>query len=176
MELDLGSEKVSYVAWKAQKETWDIDGNECKIKRFIIDPDSIKTGQGKLAANTAPIWEWNPSPDIRTQLKEGFKKAFSIKIYLSDKYGAPETGWREWTTNQRASRDALQNIWKDIAANKKQNQGKGAILDFTGTESIKYGDNAVTVPKLKLTGWVDMPKDNQPEPEPEPELTDDLEF
>lgn len=175
MDLDLGSESVQYIAWKAQKETWDIDGTECDIKKFIMDPESIKTGQGKLAAATAPVWEWNARPDIKTDLKEGFKKAFCISIYLSTKHGAPETGWRDWMTNQRASRDALQNVWKDISKERVKNKGKGAVIEYVGTEAIKYGDNSVTVPTLKLTGWVDMPKDEQ-KPEPEPELQDDLEF
>ena len=78
-------------------------------------------------------------------------------------------------TNQRASRDALQNVWKDISKERVKNKGKGAVIEYVGTDTIKYGDNSVTVPTLKLTGWVDMPKDEQ-KPEPEPELQDDLEF
>ena len=42
-------------------------------------------------------------------------------VYLSKKYGATKTGWRDWMTNQSASKNALSSIWKDIGPNIKNN-------------------------------------------------------
>ena len=117
--LDLGNDSVEYIAWRSQEKTWSVDGEKCDLKKFLIDTTSIKIEQGKLQEGVAPIWEWNDVPGGKIQLKDGYKKAFYLSIYLTDKHGSPVTGWREWMTNQRASREAVMKLWKDIEQPRK---------------------------------------------------------
>ena len=174
--LDLGNESVAYVGFKSQAKTWVVDGTECNIKKILIDPETIKVGQGKLQAGVAPIWKWNDAPGLKVELQEGFKKAFCITIYLSSKHGAPENAWRDWMTNQRASREALRRVWLEgVGKGQKQNKGKMAIIEVTGINPEKFGEATVNVPVFKLAGWTDKPTEAV-KPEPEPELKDDLEF
>ena len=170
--LDLGSEAVEYIGWKAQKEIWEVDGESCQIKKLLIDPTTIKQGQGKLAQGQAPIWIWDEAPGVRSETKEGFKRAFCISVYLSEKYGATKTGWRDWMTNQSASKNALSAIWKDIGPKIKDNKGKVAVIEINGSKPQAIGENRVNVPILKMVGWTDRPVINKPEPEPE--LKDDI--
>ena len=173
--LDLGNDSVKYIGWKAQKETWSVDGDDCKITKILIDTTTIKMGQGKLAQGQAPIWIWN-EPGAPIELKEGYKKAFFISVYLSDKYGAPETGWRDWITNQAASKKAMQRLWNDIGPAIKNNKGKVAVVEITGSAAEAIGENKINVPILKLAGWTDKPKEIEPEKakEKEPILEDDI--
>ena len=173
--LDLGNEAVSYMGYKAQAKTWVVDGTECNIKKLLIDPESIRIGQGKLAAGVAPDWKWNEYPGEKVKLIDGYKKAFCITVYLSDKYGAPENSWKDWVTNQRASREALSRVWKDVNSGMESNKGKMAILEISDIKAEKFGEATVNVPVFKLAGWTKKPGETK-KAEPEIELKDDLEF
>ena len=78
MNLDLGSDgDVQYISWKAQEQTWDVDGEKCELKQFLIAPDSIKIGQGKLEKGQSPIWKWNDTPGSKVKID---KDSYKIKI------------------------------------------------------------------------------------------------
>ena len=179
MNLDLGSDSVAYVAWKAQEKKWYVDGEECPLSAFLIDAESIKLGQGKLAAGVSPEWLWNESPGKKDPIQEGFKKAFYLKIYLSKKHGSPVSEWREWMTTQRASRDALMILWNSVEMLEK---GKLMKVIIKGSKATPMGEATVNVPIIEFDSWVARPAD-KPEPEPvpvaapvaKPKVADDLE-
>jgi len=158
--LDSGNDSVEYIAWRSQEKTWSVDGEKCDLKKFLIDTTSIKIGQGKLQEGVAPIWEWNDVPGGKIQLKDGYKKAFYLSIYLTDKHGSPVTGWREWMTNQRASREAVMKLWKDIQATQESHKDEVAMVKVTGNEMMKVGQASICLPTLELDGWVTRPGDN----------------
>jgi|TARA_X000001382_G_scaffold87141_1_gene62167 hypothetical protein len=175
MNLDLGSDSVEYVAWKAQEKKWYVDGEECPISAFLIDADSIKLGQGKLAAGVSPEWIWNESPGQKQDIQEGFKKAFYLKIYMSKKHGSSVTEWREWMTTQRASRDALMLLWNSVD---KLERGKLMKVNVKGSKATKMGEATVNVPVITFDSWVDRPADKVVEEPKDPVdkiLSDDLE-
>tara|TARA_R110000737_G_C14512185_1_gene473852 strand:+ start:97 stop:654 length:558 start_codon:yes stop_codon:yes gene_type:complete len=177
MNLDLGSDSVAYVAWKAQEKKWYVDGEECPLSAFLIDAESIKLGQGKLAAGVSPEWLWNENPGKKDPIQEGFKKAFYLKIYLSKKHGSPVSEWREWMTTQRASRDALMILWNSVEMLEK---GKLMKVIIKGSKATPMGEATVNVPIIEFDSWVARPAD-KPEPEPvaapvaKPKVADDLE-
>ena len=172
MNVDLGSDSVQFVAWKAQEKSWCIDGENCGLTKILVDVDSLKIGQGKLQAGVAPEWIWNENTNDKTKLQDGYKKAFSIQIYVSEKHGSPVSEVREWSTNQRASRDAVQELLKDV---KKSEPGKWASIYLNGSKLQQFGEAQVNVPILKFDGWTKAPKQEETPPPP-PKTDDDVEF
>ena len=174
MNLDLGSDgDVQYISWKAQEQTWDVDGEKCELKQFLIAPDSIKIGQGKLEKGQSPIWKWNDTPGSKVKIDKdsGFKKAFFLMVYLSEKQGSPISGWREWISNQRASRDAVSKVFDQMGKDWAESK-KAALIEYDGHEMMEFGPAKVAVPKLKFVKFVDAPEmapaatendDNKPE-------------
>ncbi len=177
MNLDLGSESVQFVAWKSQEKNWVIDGESCEITKILLDPDSVKTGQGKLAEGQAPEWIWNEYPGQKVKLQEGFKKAFSCEIFISEKYGSPVSEYREWQSAQRASREALMKAWPDIEKDKENNKNKMVILGIEGSTPMQVGPAKINVPILKVEGWAKKPNGSEaPAPAPVEKKAIETEF
>mgnify|MGYP003631065345 FL=1 len=171
MNLDLGSDSVEYVAWKAQEKKWYVDGEECPLSAFLIDAESIKLGQGKLAAGVSPEWIWNESPGKKQPIQEGFKKAFYLKIYMSKKHGSSVTEWREWMTTQRASRDALMLLWNSVDMLEK---GKLMKVTIKGSKPTKMGEATVNVPVITFDSWVARPPEKPVEKPVEKDAIEEL--
>ena len=171
MDLDLGADSVQYVSWKAQEKKWSVDGEESPLTAFLIEPQSYKEGLGRLQEGVAPDWIWKKSPGERQEPMEHYKKAFYLDIYLSKKHGAPVSEWREWTSNQRASRDALMSLFQGIDK-KDLDKGKLMKVNVKGSQPKKFGPATVNVPVLEFDSWVDNPDSKEPV---EKILSDDLE-
>jgi|TARA_R100000458_G_scaffold41105_1_gene38703 hypothetical protein len=156
MNIDLGAD-VSYFAWKAQEKCFNIDGNNVDdLKNILIDPKSLKIGQGKLEAGVEPEWIWNEVPTERTQLKEGFKKAFQVKIYI------PQIlDWREWASNQSGSSMAIKELFMsdEFIKGHKKHPGKMCEVQLEGARHEKFKKGSTNVPILKIVGWGNPPKE-----------------
>lgn len=155
-----GSGGGEYLSWKAQLKRWVVDGEECELKRVLIDPTTLRTGWGKLAAGAPPDFVWSEVPGSRTdQPSPDHKPAFSLQVYVSEKFGAPEghSGWRDFRSNGRGARDGLTAIWKQMSDEMGENAGKVASVDVKGAEEMAVGPGRTAVPTLSIRGWVEAP-------------------
>jgi hypothetical protein len=170
MMLDVLNEPGGeFFDWKAMDGKFSVDGDLCDLKSLAVDPDSIQTGWGKLAAGAAPDYRWTDVPNTKSPKPgDDFKPAFHVDVYVTERGGAPSTGWKPWQTNGRASRDALSAIWKDVHDGAKNNPGKVAVLKIDEIVNMKYGPAVVKAPQFSLAKWVDKPERDDPEPGPLP--------
>ena len=167
-----------YFAWKVKPEpTFEIDGQACEIKKFLIDFDSLQTGWCSFKTG-GPEWQLAevpgasiPNPGNDKEDRKEWKPGFQLRVFVTAKHGAPTDGMRPWETNQKASRDALKAVWPSIHAAAANNKGKFAVVEVVGTKKESSGSGArvgdTVVPQLKLVGWVKI-DDNTPAPSPEP--------
>ena len=174
-----GGSGTEYISYKAQETPhWKIDGVSADLKKFLLDPQSLKTGWGKLASGEAPHWVWAEiagttieKPTDHQHPASDYKPAFQLMLMLNKKNGSPVDGWREWSTNQAGARHAIKAIWPGIDFGAKENPGKSAVIEITGYEGQKFGPATVTVPVFKIEAWVDTPGlvEAAPAPAPAPE-------
>tara|TARA_R110000744_G_scaffold6070_2_gene21336 strand:+ start:152 stop:706 length:555 start_codon:yes stop_codon:yes gene_type:complete len=162
-----------YFDWKARDGQFSVDGGLCTLTMFAVDPDSIRTGWGKLATGMAPDYRWSDVANTKVPKPgDDFKPAFALDVYVTEKGGAPSTGWKPWSTTGRASRDALTAIWGAVHDGAKANAGKIAILRVDEIISMQYGPAIVKAPKFSLVKWIAKPDrihDTEPEPDRQPE-------
>ena len=172
-----GGSGTEYISYKAQETPhWKIDGVSADLKKFLLDPQSLKTGWGKLASGEAPHWVWAEiagttieKPTDNHNPASDYKPAFQLMLMLNAKNGSPVDGWREWSTNQAGARHAIKWLWPDIDSGAKENPGKSAGIEITGYEGQKFGPATVTIPVFAIAGWVDTPAQaDAPAPAPEP--------
>ena len=165
----------SFFQWGSQANAWKIDGTEAQLKKFLIDPASVKTGFGKITAGETPIYVWSDVPGTTaTSPGVDYKPAFFIDVFVTEADGAPSDGWRPWSTNARASRDAVKAIWNEIHDGAAKNPGKVAVIKADGSEPKKFGPATVRVPKLSLAGFVDRPDAGNEAPAPAADDGEDL--
>lgn len=170
--LDVLNEMSSgggYLSWGSQKNSWNVDGDTCAPTKILIDPQSLRTGFGKIEKGMAPDYVWaevagtkieQPSPD--------HKPAFSLNAFVTTKYGAPLDGEREWASNSRASREGLKAVWESVHNGASENSGKWAVIELAGSEPMQVGPAMINVPIMKLAGWADKPAAAEPAPQPMP--------
>lgn len=162
MDLDnaLGGATTEYFSWASQDCTFKIDGMAESVTSFLIDPQSIRTGFGRLASGEAPDWVWAETPGMKIkQPSDEHKPAFGVYVYLTKESGSTATGSREWNSNGRAAREAIKGVWKEIDAQRKANEGKWASVDVSDIKKERFGQSPViNIPVLTLTGWVDSPE------------------
>lgn len=160
-------ETEGYFQWGAQDKSWKVDGDLVALndlKKFAIDPHSIQTGWGYLAAGQSPDWQWADIPGTKTNRPgEDYKPAVHVDVYLTEKGGSPHEGWRPWTTNGAGARDAIKAIWKDVHEGATKNEGKIAVVKVAGCTEKKYKNGGSTrIPTLEVAGWIKKP--DAPEP------------
>ena len=118
-----GGSGTEYISYKAQETPhWKIDGVSADIKKFLLNPRSLKTGWGKLATGEAPHWVWSEiAGTTMDKPSDEHKAAFQLMVLLNEAHGSPVTGWREWSTNQAGARHAVK---ADLARHRCRCEGK----------------------------------------------------
>lgn len=177
----LGGGSNEYISWQGSTGLWKVDGDDCQITKLLIDPNSIKTGWGKIEKGAAPDFAWAEVPGTKcAQPSEAHKPAFSVQVYVTTRFGASTDGVREWKSNGRASRDAIKGVWADIHNSAAANNGKWAVVEVESVERRQYGPANVAVPMLRLTGWAPVPSASTaaaaPPPPPAPVVAASEEF
>lgn len=180
--LGLSDSTAEYFRFKPSVNAWYVDGDEIEFKGMGIDPDSLKTGWGKIMEGQAPEWVWDERPGVKAPNPgEGFKRGFSVMIYLSD------YGWREWTSTGSGPKMGLEAVWPHVHNGAASNQGKMAMVAFNGAKAVSIGKGTTRVPEFELKGWKEKPEaqptpvqevtpEPQPEPQPAPSDDDDWKF
>ena len=148
MNLDLGSDgDVQYISWKAQEQTWDVDGEKCELKQFLIAPDSIKIGQGKLEKGQSPIWKWNDSIDKYKKLKKKLSNEQLLFIRYEDLLNDPEYYLRKITQFLGYKYDSKMLDFQNS-------------LDYLGVKKINCHSNLQKPLNTKVVGaWKDRLSD-----------------
>ena len=170
--LDVLNEPSSgggYLSWGSVKNSWNVDGDTCALTKILIDPQSIKTGFGKIEKGVAPDYVWAEIAGTKIERPSpAHKPAFSVNTFVTTKYGAPLDGEREWSANSAASKIAVQKFWKELHNGASENSGKWAVIELAGSEQMQVGPALINVPIMKLAGWADKPAVAEPAPQPMP--------
>jgi hypothetical protein len=168
LEFLTQSSSSEYLTWGSQMNTWKVDGENCALKKLLIDPNSIMTGFGKIEKGVAPDWVWASEPGTTIpQPTPEHKPAFSVSCYISQQQGANADGLRDWQSNSRAAREAIKAVWENIDKGAKDNAGKWAVVSCEGSTSMQVGPATINVPNLTLQGWAALPALQQPETTPQ---------
>lgn len=153
--LNLSGGGGAYIRFMPSVNAWVFGGAEVPIKQIVVDPDTAKTGWGKMAEGAAPEWVWTqtlgaygnaPSPE--------HKKGFSIQLYTK------QTGTVEWSSTGTGPCLGFDAIFEQIWNEKDANPGKVPVIEYTGSEAMKVGKGNTRKPTFKLIKWV--PRENVP--------------
>jgi len=180
--LGLSDSTAEYFRFKPSVNAWYVDGDEIEFKGMGIDPDSLKTGWGKIMEGESPEWVWDEKPGVKAPNPgQDFKRGFRLMVYLKD------YGWREWTATTSGTKMGVENIWPQIHNGAASNQGKIAMVEYQGSKAVQIGKGGSRLPEFELKGWMDKPEapqapvqevtpEPQPEPQPAPSDDDDWKF
>jgi hypothetical protein len=162
--LGLSDSTAEYFRFKPSINQWLVDGDEIDFKGMGIDPDSLRTGWGKIQEGQAPEWVWDERAGVKgRQPDPDFKRGFSVMVYIKD------YGWREWTSTGSGPKMGLEAVWPAIHNAKDANAGKMAMVACSGSKAQAVGKGQTRVPLFELKGWQDKPEQEAaPAPAPEP--------
>jgi len=162
--LGLSESTAEYIRFKPSLNQWLVDGDEIDLKGLLIDPESLKTGWGKISEGVAPEWSWDERAGVKgTQPSPDHKRGFSVMVYLKDR------GWREWTTTGSGPKMGLEAVWPQIHNGAAANPGQVAKVKYNGATAQAVGKGQTRVPQFELVGWADKPEGDTPAPAPTPE-------
>ena len=151
--LGLSESNAEYIRFKPSLNQWLVDGTEIDLKGLAIDPESLKTGWGKISEGVAPEWSWDERPGVKgNQPTAEHKRGFSVMVYLKD------SGWREWTTTGSGPKMGLEAVWPAIHNGAATNPGKVAKVKYNGATAQAVGKGQTRVPQFELVGWIDRPE------------------
>ena len=145
-----------YLSWKSENPHWECDGESAEIKRFLLDPETIRTGWAKIRQGEAPDFRWNEDYHVRGKApSDDFTPAFYFQVFCSVRHGAPSDGWRPWQQNQGAARRAIGGVWDDIEKEMIKHKDECAVIEFAGHTATS--NDKVNIPNLKLADWSKKP-------------------
>ena len=148
-----------YISFGSRDKCWFVDGVSCQLTKILIDPQSLRTGWGKIEKGTAPHFAWaEVAGTTIPKPSEDHLPAFGVFVYVATEHGASTTGWREWNTTQATARHVLINLWPNIESQAAQNPGCAAVISVNGThDHTSKGGQINAAPTLELLGWVPSP-------------------
>lgn len=157
--LGLSDSTAEYFRFKPSINQWLVDGEEIDFKGMGVDPDSLKTGWGKIAEGVAPEWAWDERAGVKgKQPDPDYKRGFSVMVYIKD------YGWREWTSTGSGPKMGLEAVWPAIHNAAASNAGKMAMLACHGSKAQAVGKGQTRVPEFELVGWKEKPETEQAAP------------
>ena len=157
--LGLSDSTAEYIRFKPSLNQWLVDGDEIDLKGLAIDPESLRTGWGKITEGAAPEWSWDERPGVKgTQPSSEHKRGFSVMVYLA------AHGWREWTTTGSGPKMGLEAVWPAIHNGAASNPSKVAKVKYNGATAQAVGKGQTRVPQFELVGWMDRPDGETAEP------------
>ena len=155
--FESGGDSVGYLNWSAQERSFQIGKQNCELKKFLIDPSSLKTGWGLISSEGGNfVWADVAGTSVTKPAPYGdqeYKPAIELQCYVSQKYGAPIDGWVEGRTNARGARDGLHAIWEEIHDQSKDHLDESVVIELAGMETVKFKKGGTVVPQFKILGW-----------------------
>ena len=160
--FDGGEVSSSFLNWRATERSFQIGKESCELKKFLIDPTSLRTGWGLISAEGGNfVWADVAGTSVAKPPAIGdqeYKPAFELHCYVSQKHGAPMDGWVEWRTNTRGARDGLHAIWEEVHEQSKEHLGESVVIGLVGMETVKFKKGSTVVPTFKILGWGTPPE------------------
>ena len=132
--LGLSESTAEYIRFKPSVNQWLVDGDEIDLKGLLIDPQSLKTGWGKISEGVAPEWNWDERPGVKgPKPSDDHKRGFSVMVFI------PNAGWREWTSTGSGPKMGLEAVWPAIHNGAASNADKMAMVAFNGAKAVAIG-------------------------------------
>lgn len=153
MHFDLGLSNGggSYIRFLPSVNGWQIGKDEVPLSDFVLLPDTLKTGWGKMQEGAAPEWTWDVAIGKRgPQPSEEHKRGFSIKMIVD----GDEV---EWSSTGTGPVMGFQTLFSDVQAGVANNPGKVPVIKYTGSEALKVGKGSTRKPHFKIEKWIDKP-------------------
>mgnify|MGYP003677192234 FL=1 len=182
IDLGIGGSQAKWIAYKPQNDEWQYNDGEPKMDAFLLDPNSLKVGWGKITRGVSPEYKWRETVTIPEAAPgetgtDGWNIAMSIELYLKDE------GMFTWTTTAKGPIQGIHVIYSEVVTNalrEPSTEGKIPVLKYTGSEETSWKSR---IPQFEIVKWVDRPADwneapaqeEAPEPEAE-ESNEDIPF
>lgn len=155
-----GADYLPYAKYNAKSGRWYVkkDDKEVEVQNpeFVADFANIKTGWFYFAEGQAPsvyldktISEAAPKPS------ENHKRGFKIALFAPQTFG----GVVELTGASMHLNNAINDIYAQYENEVPKNAGKLPVVKCEGTEASKDKFGTNYKPILKITKWVDRPKE-----------------
>jgi hypothetical protein len=76
-----------------------------------------------------------------------YKRGFSVDLYSKD------LGIRTWSSTSVGATMGFLALYEEIDKQLSANQGKVAVIEYTGSDAKPVGKGNTRVPKFKVLGW-----------------------
>lgn len=139
----------SYIRFMPSANAWMFKGEEITLAQIVIDHDSVRSGWGKMSEGQAPEWQWDERLGVKgPQPSSDHKRGFSIAMFTK------QTGTVEWSSTGTGPVIGFDKIFEEIWNAKADNEGKVAVVEYTGSTPMKVGKGNTRTPNFKLVKWV----------------------
>ena len=165
-----------YIRWMPSVNSWKTGDEEVELKYILVDPESVKTGWGRIQMGIAPDWKWDeqlgqrtsrPADGLSEEERMEYKRGFKVDLFNKD------IGLRTWSATGTGATMGFEKLYTDIHAGLKDNPGKVPVVEYTGSEAIKVGTKggSTRVPEFRIVKWTETKEFDweQSEPYEEPE-------
>jgi hypothetical protein len=142
-----------YIKHHYQLGKFVVNDEPVDFEYFLLSPD-FYTGWGKYDGQYE--WKWDqvqgvPDGDKKQLYEDGFKRAFSVQMYIKDK------GTYLWQRFSKAEGRAFDQVMSDAWSSKED--GKVVCVKYNGSEKIALqGGSKMYVPNLTFEKWVAKPE------------------
>lgn len=154
IDLGLSNGGGSYIRFLPSLNGWQIGKAEITLGDFILLPDTLKTGWGKMAEGQAPEWTWDEAIGKRgAQPTPEHKRGFSIKFIVDGEEV-------EWSSTGTGPVMGFQTLFSDVQAGMANNPGKVPVVKYVNSEAHKVGKGNTRKPLFKIEKWIDKPVSN----------------
>tara|TARA_R100001443_G_scaffold107811_1_gene117845 strand:- start:1148 stop:1684 length:537 start_codon:yes stop_codon:yes gene_type:complete len=146
-----------FMRWSADLGQFVVDKEPCDLKKFLVNFASLETGW-LIWENNKPNWvmDENRKRGVQPDTRKEWKRGFIVKTYLRKKDGAEESGYYTWSTDQKMSLHAVNDIYKDLESN--SNHGEMQIIKVKKYKEIEGALNKKwKAPVLVYEGNCAMP-------------------
>jgi len=150
-----------YVRYMPSVNGWKAGDDEVTVEKFLLDPNSIKSGWGWISEGFSPDWHWDDEVGIRkslpTQRNDGtllteeqkleYKRGFSVDLYTKD------LGVRTWSSTSKGVSQGFLALYTALHPQIAENAGKVAVVEYKGSTAVAYGKGNSRIPEFEIQGW-----------------------
>jgi len=155
-----GGDYLPYAKYNAKSGRWYVkkDDKEVEVQNpeFVADFANIKTGWFFFAEGQAPSIYLDPTlGEAVAKPSDSHKRGFKIALFSPKQFG----GVVELTGASMHLNNAIVELYSQYEADLAKNAGKLPVVKCEGTEASKDKFGTNYKPVMKITKWVDRPKD-----------------
>jgi hypothetical protein len=157
LNINNGGGGGAYIRFMPSANAWVFDKAEVTLQQIVVDHDSVRSGWGKMSEGSAPEWQWDERLGVQGQIPSQerdakgalfWKRGFSIRLFTK------ATGAVEWSSTGTGPCIGFDAIFEQIWNARAENEGKCAVVEYTGSSPLKVGKGNTRVPNFSLVKWV----------------------